>query len=119
MHPGYWGLFGGQLNSGEQPRKAVLREVQEEIGIAPEKIALKALCDVKLCRQNGNSVIGVRYFSAELEIDMDKLTLRRNSTDNKVEGEGLGWFTAEEIHHLMVRPEDRVAVSSFFKRHGT
>jgi len=119
MHPGYWGLFGGKVDSGERPKQAVSREIQEELGIAAADITLKSLCDVKICRQNSDSVLGVRYFTAALNVDMDKLTLKRNSEEDKVEGEGLGWFTAEEIHHLIVRPEDRTAISSFFNGNGT
>jgi hypothetical protein len=49
---------------------------------------------------------------------MDKLTLRYNSEEKKVEGEGLGWFTAEEVNHMWLRPEDRVAVEKFFEQSG-
>jgi hypothetical protein len=35
-----------------------------------------------------------------------------------VEGEGLGWFTAEEVNHIWLRPEDRVAVEKFFEQSG-
>jgi 8-oxo-dGTP diphosphatase len=31
-YPGYWGLFGGHLESGETPEVAVKRELFEEIG---------------------------------------------------------------------------------------
>jgi hypothetical protein len=70
-------------------------------------------------RGNTRGPLGVRYFSAELNYDMDCLTLKRNAHEGKVEGEGLGWFTAEEIGHLMVRPEDRSAISTFFRKRGT
>jgi hypothetical protein len=49
---------------------------------------------------------------------MDKLRLRPDKK-GVVEGEGLGWFTAEEIHHLTVRPEDRIAIDYFFRKYGT
>lgn len=118
MHPGYWGLFGGKVNAGERPRDAALREVKEELGIAPSKISVKSLCDVRVGRGNSGA-LAVRYFSAPLKLEMDQLSLRRNSEEDKVEGDGIGWFTAEEIHHLMVRPEDRIAISTFFKRYGS
>ncbi len=119
IHPGYWGLFGGRLDAGEQPKHAVLREVREELGIHPDKVPLKALCDVRIRRKNGNEALGLTYFSSVLELDMDGLTLRRSSKDHKVEGQGLAWFTAEEIHHMVVRPEDRIAIGTFFQRSGT
>jgi hypothetical protein len=72
---------------------------------------------VKVAR-NGQQV-EIHYFQYRFDHDMDRLTLRRNDDDDrKVEGEGLAWFTAEEIHHLVIRPEDRVALDYFFRTHG-
>ena len=113
MHPGYWGLVGGTVDHGESPRDAAIREADEELGITP--ISMRFLCDIRV--DHGGKASGVKYFSAPLDLDMDKLIPRRK--DNKVEAEGIAWFSAEEIHHIMVRPEDRVAISTFFSRHGT
>lgn len=33
--PGIWSLFGGMVNEGENPRKAVEREILEELSIIP------------------------------------------------------------------------------------
>ena len=118
MHSGYWGLIGGKLDVGEEPRAAALREVEEELGIASSEIALKSLCDIRIRRDAGSDKIGARYFVATLDLGMDKLSLRYNAEEGKVEGEGLGWFTAEEIHHMWLRPEDRTAVARFFETSG-
>jgi len=116
IHPGYWGLIGGKVNRGERPKETALREACEELGIRPSK--LQSLCKVKVDHvQRSNSAI--KYFIAVLEFDMDKLTLRRNTEEDKVEGEGLGWFSAEEVHHAMLRPEDRIAIAAFFRKYGT
>jgi 8-oxo-dGTP pyrophosphatase MutT (NUDIX family) len=116
MHPGYWGLVGGKVDSGESARTAAIREAGEELGVTP--VSMKFLCDVRV-DHGGRQAMGVKYFSAPLDRDMDKLTPRRNPDDGKVEAEGIAWFSAEEIHHIMVRPEDRCAISTFFGRHGT
>ena len=116
MHPGYWGLIGGTRDVGESPKDAALREAWEELGEKPK--SMKFLCNVRVDHGRGNAS-AVRYFSAALDLDMDRLTLRRNSDDKRVEAEGLAWFSAEEIHHIMIRPEDRVAISTFFRRYGT
>lgn len=68
MHPGYWGLIGGTLNVGEEPRAAALREVEEELGIASSDIALESLCDVRIRRDASSEAIGVRYFVAALTL---------------------------------------------------
>lgn len=118
MHPGYWGIVGGKVDACEQPKTAALREVKEELGITLSRTKLKSLCDVRIRRDTRADTLGVRYFIAALDLGMDKLTLRYNSEEGKVEGEGLGWFTAEEIHHMWLRPEDRIAVTKFFERSG-
>lgn len=35
-YPGCWGTFGGQIEEGEQPEGAMLREIEEELGYRPE-----------------------------------------------------------------------------------
>lgn len=121
VHPAYWGLFGGQLDADEEPDQTALREVQEELGIASDKFTLATLCDVKIRRSSNGEILGLRYFSSALELDMDRLTLQRDpkKDKDKVEGQGLGWFTAEEVHHMIVRSEDRIAVGVFFQTSGT
>lgn len=37
--PGYWSLPGGGAEPGETPMETVLREIMEETGIVPERIA--------------------------------------------------------------------------------
>jgi 8-oxo-dGTP pyrophosphatase MutT (NUDIX family) len=121
IHPGYWGLVGGKLKKpDESPECAACREAQEELGVQLEPSDVKLLCDVKI-EHDASGPSTISYFSAALSRDMDELTLQRNyekRVEGEVEGEGLGWFTAEEIHHIMVRPEDRIAISAFFQEYG-
>src|SRR5262245_6397840 len=118
MYAGYWGLIGGTLDHGEDPASGALREVEEELGIPRSGLALQFLCDVRIQRKADLCEIGDRYFTAPLDRGMDKLTLAYNSAERKVEGEGLGWFTAEEVSHMWLRPEDRAAVEKFFEQNG-
>ncbi len=117
IHPGHWALFGGKIESNELPEKAVRRELKQELEASDidfERLTMEKLCDVSIRRENGKHII--RYFSSLLEIAIDELKLKR--LEGKVEGEGLGWFTAEETHHLIMRPEDRIAVNRYFKENG-
>jgi ADP-ribose pyrophosphatase YjhB (NUDIX family) len=118
MHQGYWGLFGGRCEPRESPRHTVVREIDEELQIKLRASALHTLGDVAIQRGERYSGLALRYFSCKLDREMDTLTLRRTPESNKVEGDGLAWFTAEEANHLLVRPEDRVAIALFFDRNG-
>lgn len=42
-YAGYWGLFGGWLEDGEQPAEAALREANEELSITLDPARLKHL----------------------------------------------------------------------------
>ncbi len=81
LYPGYWGLFGGHIESGETPEIAVKREIWEEItyeliefqffGIYADESAIRHI------------------FHAPLMVPLDQLTLH--------EGWDFGLITAEEI----------------------
>jgi 8-oxo-dGTP diphosphatase len=117
IFPGYWSLFGGWVEKGEDAKEAAIREVQEELGIALPRSRLKHLSDVLLQRGTPKPT-SVRYFSCPLDLEMDGLRLQRNREEDKVEAEALGWFTAEEINHLLVKPADRSAIDLFYRQHG-
>jgi hypothetical protein len=105
------------MGKNESPMQTVQRELTEELKankIDFDKYKMKKVIDVSIVRENVKRT--VRYFSAPLQIDMDELSLRK--WQGKVEGVGLGWFIAEEIHHLNVRPEDRAAINRFFEENG-
>lgn len=131
IHQGYWSLFGGKRDAGQTPRQTVVREVTEELQLYKKRLSEKEELelnrkllkkmkklpnDVPIIRMDGQFFI--RYFEFPLNIGMDILRLKRHKKSKKVEGEGLGWFTAEEVHHLMMRPEDRIAVTEFFRLNG-
>src|SRR5260221_452090 len=84
IHPGYWGLFGGNLKNRESPRDGAKREVDEELGIILKAKRLEELCSVSVERANGTC--SIQYFRYSLEYDLDKLRLHRNN-EGKVEGE--------------------------------
>lgn len=40
VHPGVWTMFGGHLETDENPETGICRELHEEIGYRPKKITL-------------------------------------------------------------------------------
>ena len=116
-YPGYWGLFGGGLDGQDHGNalEAVKRELAEELEGGDQAAEyVTELCRVPIAREG--QTFAIQYYRAPLNADMDKLRLKR--TNNKVEGEGIAWFTAEEIHHLWLRSEDRIALRKFFESAG-
>lgn len=81
VHPGIWGLFGGHLEAGENPREALKRELVEEIGYQVTSLS-------EFATYGDENVI--RYvFSSPLTVELHQLTLN--------EGWDMGLVTPEEI----------------------
>ena len=110
---GDWGLVGGGMKAGETSKEAVLRELNEEICYRGG-VRVHFLCKTRR-RDKGGDPYSIFFYSAHLPEDMDTLKLKRNNERNrKVEGEGLAWFTRDEVCSLCVRPQDLPAVDKFF-----
>ena len=81
LYPGYWGFFGGHVESGETPEIAMRRELLEEIGYEPP-----VLFEFD-SRQEG--AVLRHIYHAPLTVDIQDLTL--------YEGWDLGMLTPENI----------------------
>ncbi len=68
LYPGYWGLFGGHLESGETPESSLERELWEEINYVPTTVQ-------KFCYSASPDVIR-HVYSAPLTVPIDKLVLQ-------------------------------------------
>lgn len=65
--PGCWGLFGGHLEVGETPGQALRRELQEEIGWAPQ--------GMRLWMRHHNARRLAHVFRVELSVPVEQLRL--------------------------------------------
>jgi 8-oxo-dGTP diphosphatase len=83
VYPGYWGLFGGHMESGETPEDTVKREILEEIGyvLPPTLSVFGCYPDEKVIRH---------VFHAPLMVKLDQLVLN--------EGWDMSLVTLEEIY---------------------
>lgn len=80
-YPGLWGLFGGGVEPGETPNRAIVRELQEELGL--QATVLWDLGDFTHPKWY------LHVFLLEMEIQFDQLQLG--------EGQDWGLFDEEEL----------------------
>jgi len=96
--PGYWAFFGGGIEEGETPEDAVRRETLEELKyelIAPQLVVEQ---DFKLPNAEGHMHVYIEAFNG----DKNKLQIS--------EGQGWGWFKADELTKLKMIDHDRYVV---------
>ena len=67
----HWTLFGGQVEEGEKPEEAMMRELDEELGFK-----VRDMLSVELVQTNTNEGGLVQYiFEIITEVELDDLTL--------------------------------------------
>ena len=96
--PGYWGLFGGALESLETPYVAIKRELYEELLYLPASIELFFSYTYSLKKVN---IIDreMTVFTCSIgKYEIDKLDLK--------EGRCFSFFTAQELKNRNVVPLD-------------
>lgn len=81
VYPGHWGLFGGHLESGENPDIALKRELLEEIGYTPPNLVKFA------CYPDAKAIRHVYY--APLAVELSNLVLH--------EGWDMDFLTIDQI----------------------
>lgn len=107
-YPNHWGLFGGSIDPGESPEQALAREVQEEIGLAPDKMRYFSRFDFDFSFAGRD--IFPRYFY--------EVPFSENDIDDMVLGEGADMkaFSAKELFQLPLVPYDAFALLMHTRR---
>ena len=90
-----WNGFGGKIEEGETPEQAAIREVQEEIGITPLKLAQRGKMYFKIDNPKENLEVFL-YSASEYEG-------RPQETDEMRPQ----WFKESKIPYDKMWPEDK------------
>lgn len=96
--PGCWGFFGGQIRHDESVEDALRRETREEISYELKAPVFLLEQDFRVDEHEGHMYAFVEKF----EGDKSSLSL--------MEGQGWGWYRADEIAPLNMIEHDRFLV---------
>ncbi|WP_017587707.1 NUDIX domain-containing protein [Nocardiopsis ganjiahuensis] len=98
--PGRWSALGGGCDPGESPRETIVRELDEEAGLAVDD-----LVELFEIPDPGGSSDVVTVFAATWDGDAGALPL--------AEGVELGWFRPEHLGSLNLPPFLREALRRY------
>lgn len=95
-NPGQWGFFGGNVDPGETPQEAAVREFYEEVGINIHGSMLVPLFSQNVATRKGN-IKPCSWFG----LDADKLLFQPKLTEEVVDYEWLSkeLFATTELHY--------------------
>jgi len=96
-HAGLWELPGGKLDRGETPRGALVREIDEELGITLEAEALLPAGFTDEAREEGRAALVLFLYTCG----------RWSGMPEGREGQQWGWFSWPESLALPLAPMDR------------
>ena len=87
-----WGLFGGGINKDETPKEALIREINEELGIKIYNIKPLNIKEWIIIAAGKEYKVKGIYFIVNTDAEIGEMNL--------TEGQRMKYFTLEEIINL-------------------
>jgi 8-oxo-dGTP pyrophosphatase MutT (NUDIX family) len=103
-NPEHWGFFGGNIEAGESPRDALVREAREELGLENVSFKFFGRYDIR----EGDALHEKFLFVAQLKESLDDLRKRQK------EGSDLGVFAWDDLRELKIPKGDWVLHRDLF-----
>ena len=94
--PNYWAFFGGGLEAGESPTRALEREVFEELSYQVQNPYLLLTQTFREEEDENTKYVFVEQY--------------QNQPLQLGEGQAMGWFSPDETHGLQMIEHDRAVV---------
>jgi 8-oxo-dGTP pyrophosphatase MutT (NUDIX family) len=101
--PDCWHLVGGGIEEGETPEQGLKREVKEEVGYDLEKFEFVA---------NRAGSMGEKVWVYATFVDKED---EKKFVHGPGEGQGIGWFTIDEILKLKLTPGMKILFGEYEK----
>jgi 8-oxo-dGTP diphosphatase len=103
--PDFWGLFGGKVKKNELPKKAIIRELEEEINIS-HFVFLKNIFNLIIKSKDVGPERDIKYFFIILKNIPNKVKI--------FEGSGFDFFTFNQLKFLKIHPFDYAVISFYY-----
>jgi len=100
-HGGLWEFPGGKVESSETPQNALVRELEEELGLRVRHGDLRPVCFAQDDGESGHPPIVILLYTARVW----------EGEPQEREGNAWGWFTLEEADRLPKPPLDVVLLT--------
>ena len=96
FYPDVWDMFGGHVEAGELPEQALVRELEEELGITPTKWAYLETLTLSISHPDAEA------YSSELTMHLYRVTKWKGTPYNRQPEEHsvIHWFSVAEAEGL-------------------